>query len=141
MWGEAANVRFIPEGLCYIFHHLARELGEILRKQTVEPAESCSSGGGVSFLDKVIYPLYEIMAAEAANNKNGRAPHSEWRNYDDFNEFFWSHKCFHLGWPWKLSDPFFSKPSRKDKVVFYINHNHNYFDLSVSVTKSVFVYL
>jgi hypothetical protein len=52
-----------------------------------------------------------------------------------------SHKCFHLGWPWKLSDPFFSKPSRKDKVVFYINHNHNYFDLSVSVTKSVFVYL
>jgi callose synthase len=42
---------------------LARELGEILRKQTVEPAESCSSGGGVSFLDKVIYPLYEIMAA------------------------------------------------------------------------------
>jgi len=109
-----------------------------------------------------------ILLQEAANNKNGRAPHSEWRNYDDFNEFFWykqinqvtfvsrfvyishnlltvssrSHKCFNLGWPWKLSDPFFSKPSRKDKVVFfYINHNHNYFDLSVSVTKSVFVYL
>ena len=26
---------------------------------------------------------------EARNNNNGRAAHSEWRNYDDFNEFFW----------------------------------------------------
>lgn len=26
---------------------------------------------------------------EAANNDNGRAPHSAWRNYDDFNEYFW----------------------------------------------------
>lgn len=31
-----------------------------------------------------------------------------------------SHKCFHLRWPWNLSDPFFSKPSRKYKVCFYI---------------------
>lgn len=26
---------------------------------------------------------------EAANNDNGKAPHSAWRNYDDFNEYFW----------------------------------------------------
>jgi len=26
---------------------------------------------------------------EAANNDNGKAPHSSWRNYDDFNEYFW----------------------------------------------------
>lgn len=26
---------------------------------------------------------------EAFNNDNGRAPHSAWRNYDDFNEYFW----------------------------------------------------
>ncbi|OEL22651.1 Callose synthase 9 [Dichanthelium oligosanthes] len=92
---------------------LARELEEILRKQTAEPAESCRSNGTVSFLENVISPLYDIIAAEAANNKNGRAPHSAWRNYDDFNEFFWSLKCFHLGWPWKLENPFFSKPSKK----------------------------
>jgi hypothetical protein len=42
---------------------LARELGVILQKQTAEPAESCNSGGGVSFLDNVIYPFYEIIAA------------------------------------------------------------------------------
>ncbi|CAL4920447.1 unnamed protein product [Urochloa decumbens] len=125
MWGEAANVRFLPEGLCYIFHHLARELEEILRKQTAEPAESCSSDGSVSFLDNVISPFYDIIAAEAANNKNGRAPHSAWRNYDDFNEFFWSLNCFeNLGWPWKLSSPFFSKPSKKDKGLLGRNHHY-----------------
>jgi callose synthase len=26
---------------------------------------------------------------EAENNDNGKAPHSSWRNYDDFNEHFW----------------------------------------------------
>ncbi|PVH33332.1 hypothetical protein PAHAL_9G629300 [Panicum hallii] len=123
MWGEAANVRFLPEGLCYIFHHLARELEEILRKQTAEPAESCPNGS-VSFLENVISPLYDIIAAEAANNRNGRAPHSAWRNYDDFNEFFWSLKCFHLGWPWKLDNPFFSKPSKKEKGMFGRGHHY-----------------
>ena len=29
------------------------------------------------------------FAQEADNNDNGRAPHSSWRNYDDFNEYFW----------------------------------------------------
>lgn len=23
IWGEAANVRFLPECLCYIFHHVS----------------------------------------------------------------------------------------------------------------------
>lgn len=26
---------------------------------------------------------------EAASNNNGKAAHSAWRNYDDFNEYFW----------------------------------------------------
>ncbi|KAL5209846.1 hypothetical protein ABZP36_005469 [Zizania latifolia] len=124
IWGEAANIRFLPEGLCYIFHHLARELEEIMRKQIAEPAESCNSNDGLSFLDQVISPLYEIIAAETANNDNGRAPHSAWRNYDDFNEFFWSLKCFQLGWPWKISNPFFSKPSRKEKGFLCRNHHY-----------------
>ena len=29
------------------------------------------------------------ITQEAENNNNGRAPHSSWRNYDDFNEYFW----------------------------------------------------
>ncbi|KAK9154596.1 hypothetical protein Sjap_002076 [Stephania japonica] len=115
IWGEAANVRFLPECLCYIFHHMVRELEEILRQQIAKPADSCNSPNGVSFLDQVIAPLYEVVAAEAANNDNGRAPHSAWRNYDDFNEYFWSLHCLELSWPWRRSSPFFQKPKPRSK--------------------------
>uniref|UniRef100_A0A0D3BA47 1,3-beta-glucan synthase n=1 Tax=Brassica oleracea var. oleracea TaxID=109376 RepID=A0A0D3BA47_BRAOL len=64
IWGEAANIRFLPECLCYIFHHMVVEMNEILRQQVSRPAVSCmpvdSHGGsdvGVSFLDHVIAPL------------------------------------------------------------------------------------
>lgn len=117
IWGEAANIRFLPECLCYLFHHMVRELDEMLRQQiaTAQPANSCKSENGVSFLDQIIFPLYDIVAAEAANNDNGRAPHSAWRNYDDFNEYFWSLHCFELGWPWKKSSSFFHKPKPRSK--------------------------
>ncbi|KAM3740911.1 hypothetical protein ACB098_08G135300 [Castanea mollissima] len=115
IWGEAANIRFLPECLCYIFHHMAREMDEILRQQIAQPAMSCNSGNGVSFLDQVILPLYEVVSAEAANNDNGRAPHSSWRNYDDFNEYFWSLNCFELSWPWRKTSSFFHKPQRRSK--------------------------
>lgn len=42
---------------------MAREMDEILRQQIAQPANSCSSENGVSFLDQVIYPLYEVVAA------------------------------------------------------------------------------
>lgn len=115
IWGEAANIRFLPECLCYIFHHMAKEMDEILREQIAQPAKSCASEGKVSFLDQVISPVYEVIAAEAANNNNGRAAHSAWRNYDDFNEYFWSLSCFQLAWPWNLNSPFFRKPKKRVK--------------------------
>ncbi|CAK9328067.1 unnamed protein product [Citrullus colocynthis] len=115
IWGEASNVRFLPECLCYIFHHMVREMDEVLMHQIVQPAKSCESKDGVSFLDQVICPLYEVLAAEAANNNNGQAPHSAWRNYDDFNEYFWSLGCFDLSWPWHKGKSFFQKPTPKSK--------------------------
>ncbi|XP_074321394.1 callose synthase 9-like [Silene latifolia] len=115
IWGEAANIRFLPECLCYIFHHMAREMDEILRQQVLKQADSCNTEGGVSFLSRVITPLYDVVAAEAANNDNGRAPHSAWRNYDDFNEYFWSLHCFELSWPWRLTSAFFTKPNSRSK--------------------------
>ncbi|WZY83448.1 hypothetical protein YC2023_029832 [Brassica napus] len=125
IWGEAANIRFLPECLCYIFHHMVVEMNEILRQQVSRPAVSCmpvdSHGGsdvGVSFLDHVIAPLYAVVSAEAFHNENGRAPHSEWRNYDDFNEYFWSLRSFELGWPWRTSSSFFQKPIRRRKYEF-----------------------
>ncbi|GJT10544.1 callose synthase 9 [Tanacetum coccineum] len=51
---------------------------------------------------------------EADVNKDGNAPYSTWRNYDDFNEYFWSRDCFEqLGWPLNKESSFFSKPSAR----------------------------
>ncbi|KAF1878778.1 hypothetical protein Lal_00047450 [Lupinus albus] len=115
IWGEAANIRFLPECLCYIFHHMAREMDEILSQQTAQPAKSCTSENGtdISFLDQ-----------EAASNDNGKAPHSSWRNYDDFNEFFWSLHCFELSWPWRTSSSFFHKPQPRSKGLSIIAFNN-----------------
>lgn len=116
IWGEAANVRFLPECICYIFHHMARELDAILDHGEAHPAPSCTTQtGSVTFLDKIISPIYAAMAGEAERNNNGKASHSEWRNYDDFNEYFWSPACFELSWPLRLESPFLLKPPRKGK--------------------------
>ncbi|KAI3414751.1 uncharacterized protein J3R85_015925 [Psidium guajava] len=124
IWGEAANIRFLPECLCYIFHNMAREMDEILKQRIAQQANSCSSDSGVSsFLDRVIAPLYEVVAAEAENNDNGRAPHSSWRNYDDFNEYFWSLRCFELSWPWRQNSSFFQKPKRRTKILLQTSGN------------------
>lgn len=42
---------------------MAREMDEILRQQVAQTANSCTSENGVSFLDHVILPLYEVVAA------------------------------------------------------------------------------
>ncbi|XP_009791092.1 callose synthase 10 isoform X2 [Nicotiana tabacum] len=116
IWGEAANVRFLPECICYIFHHMARELDAILDHGEASPAASCvGENQSVSFLEQIIRPIYDTIVAEAARNNNGKAAHSKWRNYDDFNEYFWSPACFELGWPLKKDSSFLRKPAKKGK--------------------------
>ncbi|KAL5544007.1 hypothetical protein UlMin_007791 [Ulmus minor] len=117
IWGEAANVRFLPECLCYIFHHMAKELDAILDHGEANPAASCrTETGSVSFLEQIISPIYETMAAEAARINNGKAAHSAWRNYDDFNEYFWSPACFELRWPMRKDSPFLFKPKKRKRT-------------------------
>ncbi|KMZ67162.1 1,3-beta-glucan synthase [Zostera marina] len=106
---------------------MAKELTQIMRSDNAENANSCKSESGVSFLDHVISPLYATIENEAKNNNNGRAPHSAWRNYDDFNEYFWSRKCFaDLQWPWKLDSSFFfhSKQKKKGMLSFSGGTHH-----------------
>ncbi|KAI9906551.1 hypothetical protein PsorP6_004257 [Peronosclerospora sorghi] len=84
IWGEAGNFRQTPECLCFLLH-------------TSLPQAS-SRGGGKNpgdFLVEVIRPMYvEIKKDNDKKTSQGaRAPHGEIRNYDDFNEFFWSKKC------------------------------------------------
>ncbi|XP_047316862.1 callose synthase 10 [Impatiens glandulifera] len=118
IWGEAANVRFLPECICYIFHHMARELDSILdHGEATRSTTSCQlEDGSVSYLTKVICPIYKTMSEEAARNNNGKAAHSAWRNYDDFNEYFWSPTCFELGWPMKPNSSFLLKPTPKRRT-------------------------
>ncbi|XP_030938469.1 callose synthase 10 isoform X3 [Quercus lobata] len=117
IWGEAANVRFLPECICYIFHHMAKELDAILDHGEANRAASCiTESGSVSFLEKIIFPIYETLAAEAARNNNGKAAHSAWRNYDDFNEYFWSKACFELNWPMRSGSSFLLKPSKRKRT-------------------------
>ncbi|KAI3871120.1 hypothetical protein MKW98_015020, partial [Papaver atlanticum] len=60
-WGEAGNVRFLPECMCYIFHHMAKEL--ILDHGEAQPAVSrTGDNGSVSCLEHVISTIYETMA-------------------------------------------------------------------------------
>ncbi|MCE0481523.1 Callose synthase 11 [Datura stramonium] len=110
IWGEAANLRFAPECLCYIYHHMAMELNYILDghidENTGHPfvPSTCKQFG---FLDKVVTPIYLTIKGEVERSRNGTAPHSAWRNYDDINEYFWSRKCFRrLKWPLDLSSGF-----------------------------------
>ncbi|KAF5206729.1 Callose synthase [Thalictrum thalictroides] len=116
IWGEAANVRFVPECICYIFHHMAKELDAILDHAEANPAASCiKEDGTVSYLDQIIHPIYMTMEAEASRNNTGKVAHSGWRNYDDFNEYFWSPACFELSWPPKKESSFLRKPPKKGK--------------------------
>ncbi|PPR85201.1 hypothetical protein GOBAR_AA35494 [Gossypium barbadense] len=121
IWGEAANLRFMPECLCYIFHHMAYELHGMLTGavsmttgDTVEPAYG---GSHESFLSNVVTPIYEVIRKEAEKNKCGTADHTTWRNYDDLNEFFWSPDCFQIGWPMRLEHDFFCTSSPKKSKV------------------------
>lgn len=111
IWGEAANLRFMPECLCYIYHHMAFEVYGML-----EGNISSTTGGNIkpayggekeAFLNEVVTPIYNVIKEEAEKNQFNKAKHSHWRNYDDLNEYFWRVDCFRLGWPMRKTADFF----------------------------------
>ncbi|CAH9104298.1 unnamed protein product [Cuscuta epithymum] len=112
IWGEASNIRFMPECLCYIFHCMSHEV-EGLAGNVIDVTGASYETvhrGEESFLKDVVTPIYNVISMEAKRNKRGTASHSVWRNYDDLNEYFWSDKCFNLGWPMKKDADFFVHP-------------------------------
>ncbi|XP_022862303.1 callose synthase 11-like, partial [Olea europaea var. sylvestris] len=123
IWGEAANLRFAPECLCYIYHHMAVELNYILDDHTDENTGQPfvpSTCGQFGFLNNVVTPFYVTIKGEVERSRNGTAPHSAWRNYDDINEYFWSRRCFQrIKWPIDLnSDFFYTAEKRVGKTGF-----------------------
>lgn len=120
IWGESANLRFVPECLCYIFHNMAMELNKILEdyidENTGRPFLPSISGEN-AFLNRIVKPIYDTIRAEVDNSRNGTAPHSAWRNYDDINEYFWSKRCFDkLKWPIDNGSTFFVTTNKGKKV-------------------------
>ncbi|GAU32921.1 hypothetical protein TSUD_152820, partial [Trifolium subterraneum] len=110
IWGEASNIRFMPECLCYIFHHMCNDVFGILYSNAYHvsgEAFEIVTRDDEHFLREVITPLYDVLMKEAKRSNKGKASHSNWRNYDDLNEYFWSDKCFKLGWPMNLNSDFF----------------------------------
>ncbi|XP_022729404.1 callose synthase 3-like isoform X1 [Durio zibethinus] len=138
IWGEAANLRFMPECLCYIYHHMAFELYGVLAgnvsPMTGENVKPAYGGEEEAFLKKVVTPIYDVIRWEAVRSKLGKSKHSQWRNYDDLNEYFWSVDCFRLGWPMRMDADFFcssdeqlrektvdNKPATRDRWVGKVN--------------------
>ncbi|CAL5051430.1 unnamed protein product [Urochloa decumbens] len=111
IWGEAANIRFMPECLCYIFHNMAYELHGLLAGNvsivTGENIRPSYGGDEEAFLKKVVTPIYRVIRKEAGKSQHGKTPHSAWSNYDDLNEYFWTPDCFSLGWPMRDDGDFF----------------------------------
>ncbi|KAF7087399.1 hypothetical protein CFC21_090593 [Triticum aestivum] len=116
IWGEAANLWFMPECLCYLYHHMAFELYGVLAgnvsPSTGENVRPSYGGEEEAFLKKVVTPISKIVQMdEAERNGETKSKHMRRRNYDDLNAYFWSRGCFRLGWPMRVDADFFKKRS------------------------------
>lgn len=89
-WGEANNIRFMPECLCFIFkccNDYYYNLDETL------PIQNATK----SFLDHAITPLYNYCFDQGYTNFNGQTlrvdkDHKDIIGYDDMNQLFWYRK-------------------------------------------------
>jgi callose synthase len=114
IWGEAANLRFMPECLCFIYHHMLVDLNTVLDSNIEVQGELPSYAAKNGFLNHIVVPIYEVVKAEADSNNGGSAPHSSWRNYDDMNEYFWTSRCFdQLQWPIRRDCSYLQEPKRE----------------------------
>ncbi|KAL2315769.1 1,3-beta-glucan synthase component bgs1 [Schizosaccharomyces pombe] len=90
-WGEANNVRFVPECLCFIFkcaydYYISSEAKDV---DAALPKEF--------YLDSVITPIYRFIHAQLFEILDGKyvrreRDHSQIIGYDDINQLFWSYK-------------------------------------------------
>eukprot|EP00560_Eucampia_antarctica_P003873 CAMPEP_0197837544 /NCGR_PEP_ID=MMETSP1437-20131217/32466_1 /TAXON_ID=49252 ORGANISM="Eucampia antarctica, Strain CCMP1452" /NCGR_SAMPLE_ID=MMETSP1437 /ASSEMBLY_ACC=CAM_ASM_001096 /LENGTH=1848 /DNA_ID=CAMNT_0043444667 /DNA_START=1096 /DNA_END=6642 /DNA_ORIENTATION=+ len=83
VWGESVNVRHMPECMWFLYHKM---MEQYTMSEGFTQTRSLYAG---NFVDKVIFPIYDIVCASMKSKKD----HKEKRNYDDFNEFFWSRNC------------------------------------------------
>jgi len=121
IWGEAANLRHMPECLCFLFHNTRAELWDA-------PLHMPRRRPPGWFLSRVVAPLYHKVRAEAKRTGERGKPlgHTRKANYDDFNEFFWRRQCLQYSYfapeeelghlPPSGSDPVLSSPALSGSV-------------------------
>ncbi|KAH9904559.1 glycosyltransferase family 48 protein [Xylariomycetidae sp. FL2044] len=87
-WGEANQVRFMPECLCFIFKCADDYLNSPACQNLVEPVEEGT------FLNNVITPLYQYCRDQGYEISDGvyvrrERDHDKIIGYDDCNQLFW----------------------------------------------------
>lgn len=87
-WGEANQVRFMPECLCFIFKCADDYLNSPACQALVEPVDE------FTFLNTVITPLYQYVRDQGYEILNGvyvrrERDHDKIIGYDDCNQLFW----------------------------------------------------
>jgi 1,3-beta-glucan synthase len=87
-WGEANQVRFMPELLCFIFKCADDYLNSPACQNMVEPVEE------FTFLNNIITPLYQYCRDQGYEIVNGvyvrrERDHHQIIGYDDCNQLFW----------------------------------------------------
>lgn len=93
IWGEAANLRHTSECLWFLYHKMMEEYAGC---EGYTQTRSLYAG---HFTDFVVTPIYELLF----KSMKSKADHMDKRNYDDFNEFFWSRNC--LQYHYSSADP------------------------------------
>ncbi|KAJ4387933.1 1,3-beta-D-glucan synthase [Gnomoniopsis smithogilvyi] len=87
-WGEANQVRFMPELLCFLFKCADDYLNSPACQNSVEPVPE------YTFLNNVITPLYQYCRDQGYEIMNGvyvrrERDHNQIIGYDDCNQLFW----------------------------------------------------
>jgi len=87
-WGEANQVRFMPEALCFIFKCADDYLNSPACQNRVEPVEE------FTYLNNIITPLYRYIRDQGYEILDGKyirreRDHSSVIGYDDVNQLFW----------------------------------------------------
>lgn len=90
IWGEANNIRFMPECLCFIFKTCVDCFYSLDFSNEIQPLTT-------SFLDHAITPLYHFYRNQLYSNIEGHwvireKDHSNIIGYDDINQCFWYRK-------------------------------------------------
>ncbi|KAJ1955347.1 1,3-beta-D-glucan synthase, partial [Linderina pennispora] len=89
LWGEAGNLRYTPELLCFLFKVAEDYVKSPEAQQRVEPVPEGQ------YLCNVVCPLYNFLRDEGYEVVNGKylkreRDHAKTIGYDDVNELFWT---------------------------------------------------